>query len=142
MRSEGLRLALRSLVGLRNDTQCGTILLVDDNVDVRAMAKVFLEHAGYSVATAADGNEGLRYYEQHRSSVLLLLTDVMMPNMNGLELVDRVLGIDSQLPVVFMSGDPWGAHRGLECIAKPFLPTELLEGVKRTLSSSGKKATA
>jgi DNA-binding response OmpR family regulator len=127
---------------MRNDTQCGTILLVDDNADVRAMAKVFLEHAGYSVATAADGNEGLRYYELHQSSILLLLTDVMMPNMNGLELVDRVLGIDSQLPVVFMSGDPWGAHRGLECIAKPFPPGELLEGVKRTLSRSGKKVAA
>jgi len=45
---------------MTSDTQRGTILLVDDNVDVRAIAKVFLEHAGYSVATAADGNEGLR----------------------------------------------------------------------------------
>ncbi len=127
---------------MRKDTQCGTILLVDDNVDVRAIAKAFLEHAGYSVATAADGIEGLRYYELHQSSILLLLTDVMMPNMNGLELVDRVLGIDSQLPILLMSGDAWGSHRGLDCIPKPFLPAELLQRVKRALSSSRKKVTA
>ncbi len=127
---------------MRSDTQLGTILLVDDNVDVRGLAKTFLEHAGYSVATAADGIEGLRYYQRNQSSVLLLLTDVMMPNMNGLELVDRILRIDSHLPVLFMSGDAWSSHRGLECIAKPFPPAELLERVKRALSSSGKKVTA
>jgi CheY-like chemotaxis protein len=125
---------------MSNDTQSGTILLVDDNVDVRAIAKAFLEHAGYSVATAADGREGLRYYELHQSSILLLLTDVMMPNMNGLELVDRVLGIDSHLPVVFMSGGSWGAHRGLECIAKPFQPAELLERVNRALNGNAHSA--
>ena len=125
---------------MRNDTPCGTILLVDDNVDIRAMAKVCLEHAGYAVATAADGNEGLRYYELHQSSILLLLTDVMMPNMNGLELADRVLSIDSQLPVLLMSGDPWGAHRGLECVAKPFQPSELLEKVNQVLNGNAHSA--
>jgi CheY-like chemotaxis protein len=127
---------------MRNDTQHGTILLVDDNVDIRRLVKAFLEHAGYSVATAADGVEGLRYYQRNQSSILLLLTDVMMPNMNGLDLVDRVLTIDSHLPVLFMSGDAWGSHRGLECIAKPFPPAELLQRVKRALSSSGRKVTA
>ena len=127
---------------MRNDTQCGTILLVDDNVDVRALTKAFLEHAGYSVATAADGNEALCYFQQNQSSILLLLTDVLMPSMNGFDLADRVLGIDSNLPVLFMSGDAWGSHRGLDCIAKPFPPAELLQRVKRALSSSGKKVTA
>jgi CheY-like chemotaxis protein len=127
---------------MSNDKQCGTILVVDDHVEVLALTKALLEQAGYSVAAAADGNEGLRYFKLHQSTIVLLLTDVIMPNMNGLELVDRVLGIDSQLPVLFMSGDSWGAHRGLECIAKPFLPAELLEGVKRTLSGSGKKVAA
>jgi DNA-binding response OmpR family regulator len=108
--------------------------LVDDNVDVRRLANAFLEHAGYSVATAADGTEGLCYFQRNQSSILLLLTDVMMPNMNGVDLADRVLGIDSQLPVLFMSGDPWGSRRGLECIAKPFPPAELLKRVKRALS--------
>ncbi len=127
---------------MRSATPRGTILLVDDNVDVRGLTKAFLEQAGYSVATAADGIDGLRYYQRNQSSVLLLLTDVRMPKMNGFDLADRVLGIDSQLPVLLMSGDAWGSHRGLECIAKPFPPAELLERVKRALSSSGKKITA
>jgi len=127
---------------MTNDSQRRTILLVEDNVDVRALVKAFLEHAGYSVATAADGIEGLRYYQRNQSSVLLLLTDVRMPKMNGFDLADRVLGIDSDLPVLLMSGDAWGAHRGLDCIAKPFPPAELLKRVKRALSSSGQKVTA
>jgi len=128
---------------MRSDTtHRGTILLVDDNVDIRGLARAFLEHAGYSVATAADGIEGLRYYQRNQPSILLLLTDVMMPNMNGLDLVDRVLSIDSHLPVLFMSGGAWSSHRGLDWIIKPFVPAELLERVKRALSSSGKKVTA
>jgi DNA-binding response OmpR family regulator len=119
---------------MRCDTPQGTILVVDDNVDIRGFAKLFLEHAGYSVATAADGEEGLRYYEKHRSSILLLLTDVMMPKINGIELADRVLGIDSKLPVLFMSGDVWSAFRGLECVSKPFRSDELVERVSQVLN--------
>jgi CheY-like chemotaxis protein len=104
------------------DAPTGTILLVDDNVDIRELAKGFLEIAGYTVATAADEEEGLRFCEEHRSSIGLLLTDVGMPNLKGLELADRVLGIDSELPVLFMSGATWVAHRSLECVSKPFRP--------------------
>ncbi len=64
---------------------------------------------------------------------MLLLTDVTMPNMNGLELADRVLGMDSQLPVLFMSGDGECDYRGLECLPKPFHPAELIETVNRVL---------
>src|SRR5271166_3830414 len=91
------------------DPQCGTILVVDDNADIRTFVKRFLETVGWTVVTAADGAEGLRFFEQHQSSIVLLLTDVMMPNTNGLELANRVLQIDSQLPVLFMSGDDWTA---------------------------------
>jgi two-component system cell cycle sensor histidine kinase/response regulator CckA len=118
---------------MTRDLQDGTILIVDDNLDVRAVAQVFLEHAGYSVVTAADGEEGLRYYETHQSNIALLLTDVMMPNMNGLELADRVLGLDSQLPVLFMSGDAWGADRGFGCVVKPFKSVELVARVNQVL---------
>jgi len=68
---------------MHQDPQRGTILIVDDNLDIRRTAKAFLEHAGYSVVTAADGQQGLNYYERHRSSTTLLLTDVSMPNMDA-----------------------------------------------------------
>jgi len=119
---------------MRSNAQSGTILLVDDNSAVRTLAEKLLERAGYSLATAADGSEGLRYYQQHQSSIALLLTDVMMPKMNGLELAEQVLRIDSQLPVLFMSGDAGCLFRGLECLAKPFRSGQLLESLNRLLT--------
>jgi len=127
------------------DMQNGTILIVDDNLDVCASARAFLEHAGYSVVTAADGAEALQCYEIHQSSIVLLLTDVTMPRMNGLDLADRVLRIDSRLPVLFMSGDSWNADRGFGCLAKPFRPAELVERVSGALNAnkhSGRTAPA
>lgn len=56
-----------------------------------------------------------------------------MPKMNGIELAARVRGMDSHLPVLFMSGDAACGNRGLECVAKPFGPVELLETVSRVL---------
>jgi CheY-like chemotaxis protein len=114
-------------------SQRGTILVVDDNADILGFAKRFLEIAGFTVMTAADGKEGLRCYEEHHSSIVLVLTDVTMPNIGGLELADRVLERNSKLPVLFMSGRAWSAHRGLECIAKPFRPAELIETVTQML---------
>jgi DNA-binding response OmpR family regulator len=118
------------------DSHRRTILLVDDNVNIRGFAKMFLEIAGYSVVTAAAGEAGLRLYEEHRSIIMLLLTDVTMPNMSGFDLADRVLGMDSQLPVLFMSGEAWSAYRGLECIAKPFRPADLVDRVSRVLNTN------
>ncbi len=118
---------------MSDDTQRGTILLVDDNVDILGLAKRLLEDAGYAVITATDGKEGLHSYSQHQCSIVLLLTDVVMPKINGFELADRIHAMDSELPVVFMSGDAWSGHRGLECLAKPFRPTELIETVSRVL---------
>jgi len=120
---------------MANDIQFRTILLVDDNADIRELVKRFLEMAEFSVATAVDGEAGLRFYEVHRSSIGLLLTDVEMPNLGGLELADRVLKIDSNLPVIFMSGEASKVRRGLECVSKPFHPAELVERVSRALKA-------
>ena len=122
------------------DMERGTILVVDDNVDIRGFAKRFLETAGYTVITAADGEEGLRFYEAHQSSITLLLTDVSMPNMNGVELADRVLRMDSKLPVLLMSGDASSDYRGLQCVEKPFQPAELIERVNRVLNAKSRPA--
>jgi len=129
---------------MTSDSQCPTILVVDDDLDIRSITKRCLETAGLTVATAADGAEGLRFYEENQSSVVLLLTDVKMPNLNGFELAERVLGIDSELPVVFMSGEDCSAYPGFECLAKPFRPAELLDKVSRVLNTTprSKRATS
>jgi CheY-like chemotaxis protein len=125
------------------DSQCGTILVVDDNLDIRGLAQRLLELAGYTVITASDGEEGLCFYEKHRSNIVLLLTDVTMPKINGFELADRVRAMDLRLPVLFMSGGAGFDYRGSECLAKPFRPTELMEAVSRTLSATTQvKSTA
>jgi two-component system cell cycle sensor histidine kinase/response regulator CckA len=119
---------------MAHDGQRETILVVDDNLDIRKLAKMFLEHSGYTVVTAADGDEGLRMYEEHQPNIALLLSDVKMPKMNGLELAVRVLGMNSQLPVLLMSGDAGCDYGGLECVVKPFRPAELIEAVSRVLN--------
>jgi CheY-like chemotaxis protein len=58
-----------------------------------------------------------------------------MPNMNGFDLADRVLELDAQLPVLFMSGDARNSNRGLGCIAKPFTAVELISRVQRSARS-------
>lgn len=113
----------------------GTILMVDDNLDNLGFAKASLEAAGHTVIAAADGEEALRLYEEHQSSIALLLTEVVMPTINGFVLANRVLAIDSQLPVVFMSREAWRAYRGLECLAKPLRPAELVQRVSRALNA-------
>jgi DNA-binding response OmpR family regulator len=124
---------------MAHELKLGTILVADDDPDIRKFAKIFLESAGWSVVTASDGEEALQFYTANQSAIVLLLTDVTMPNVNGHELADRVLGIDSNLPVLLMSGDQNG-YRGLECVAKPFAPAELLDKVSRTLRASAHPA--
>jgi CheY-like chemotaxis protein len=121
---------------MAHNSQGGTILVVDDNADIQGFAKIFLERAGYAVVTASDGEEGIRVYQEHRSSIILMLTDVAMPKIGGLELADRVLEMDSELAVLFMSGDAGCDHRGLECLAKPFRPAELIEIVSRVVNAN------
>jgi CheY-like chemotaxis protein len=115
---------------------------VDDNLDIRAFAKKFLEIAGYAVITAADGEEGIRFYQEHQSSIVLLLTDVRMPNINGLELAHRVLSMDSKLPVLLMSGDAGCDWLGLECVPKPFRPADLIATVSRALHARAQPVSA
>lgn len=115
------------------------ILVVDDNLEIRGFVKALLECAGYSVATAADGEDGLNVFKRHRSRIALLLTDVKMPKMNGFDLADRVLELDSHMPVLFMSGDTWNATRGLGCVVKPFTAVELVGKVHQGLDARRKQ---
>lgn len=115
-----------------------TILVVDDSIEIRALAQAFLENAGYAVASAANGDDGLAFFGAHRSTVALLLTDVSMPNMSGIELADRVLELEPNLPVLFMSGNAWNADRGFGCVSKPFTAPELLSKVSEGLGKRGK----
>jgi len=118
---------------MQTDEPSGAILVVDDDDSIRKVVKAFLESAGYTVIVAMDGELGLAYFQRNRTAIALLLTDVAMPNMNGLDLADHVLELDGKLPVLFMSGNADNADRGYGCLQKPFRGSELLAGVGAVL---------
>ena len=113
-----------------------TILVVDDDAAICKLTKVLLEKAGYRVLNASGGEEGLEIFQRHQSHIALLLTDVTMPRMSGLELADRVRRLHSQVRILFMSGIPQVAIRGFGFIAKPFQPSELIGRIGEVLSEA------
>ena len=115
------------------------ILVVDDYPAVRSVVKAVLESAGYGVITANDGLEALELLEDPGAAIALLLTDVEMPEMNGIDLAHRALERRSALPILFMSSDSIetrGATNGFACISKPFKCEDLLGKVSESLGNS------
>jgi two-component system cell cycle sensor histidine kinase/response regulator CckA len=83
-----------------------TILLVEDEIGIRELAGDFLQGRGYMVLTAMDGHEALRIAEGHEDLIHLLVTDIVMPNVGGNELAQRLRQVRPQIKVLFMSGYP------------------------------------
>jgi CheY-like chemotaxis protein len=83
-----------------------TILLVEDQDGIRDLVREFLQKLGYKVLNAADGNEALQIADEHKHQIDLLLTDVVMPNIGGRELADRLTQQRPQIRLLFMSGYP------------------------------------
>jgi PAS domain S-box-containing protein len=83
-----------------------TILLVEDEVGIRELASDFLQGRGYRVFAAMDGNEALRIAEGHEDLIHLLVTDIVMPNVGGKELAQRLRQARPQIKVLLMSGYP------------------------------------
>ncbi len=81
-----------------------TILLAEDDPSVRGLATTMLKRQGYHVLTAANGDDALALAAQHPERIDLLLTDVVMPGMNGRELSERLLRLRPGLAVLFASG--------------------------------------
>jgi len=112
-----------------------TILVVDDELDVRVFIREALTLQGYNVADTGDPLEARRIAESQ--PVHLLLTDVVMPIMNGLELAKRVEAVSPTTKVLLMSGyataEVKGAGRPL--VAKPFKTADLLKAIRQILDS-------
>lgn len=117
-----------------------TLLVVEDEPQVRTVVSVILRQAGYAVLVAQDPEEALRLCASHPGEIDLLLTDVVMPQMSGYELAERVRPQHPLLRVLFMSGYPdearTGPHtlpEGAAYMQKPFLPITLCREVRRVL---------
>jgi PAS domain S-box-containing protein len=114
-----------------------TILLVEDDHAVRGLACRFLELAGYRVLLAANGTEAIRLLEVQTDPVDLMITDIVMPGMGGMELAKRLAMIRPQLPVLFASGfsDHVLTSLGPDAhfIEKPYSMAELTQKVRSAL---------
>lgn len=116
-----------------------TILLVEDQQGIREVVQEFLKRRGYSVLCAADGDEALRIADDHAYPIHLLLTDVVMPNMGGAELVSQLNRTRPHTKVLFISGNPDQAslseRLGATAVVlqKPFPLDSLLETVRGVL---------
>ena len=117
-----------------------TILVAEDEEMVRAFTRQVLEEAGYRVLAASSGEEALALAERLQGRVALLLTDVVMPGINGAVLAERLTARMPELAVLFMSGytDDAVVRAGValdggRLLQKPFTPDQLLERVRAAL---------
>jgi len=124
-----------------------TILTVEDNDNIRSLLHRALEGSGFSVLLAADGAEALRLCQQHDGTIDLVVTNIVMPEPNGLELSERIRAARPETKFLFITGLsdqflelPELTKYGANILEKPFLPSDLLRKVEETLNH-GKAAT-
>ncbi|MCK4659781.1 MAG: response regulator [Phycisphaerae bacterium] len=117
-----------------------TILVCEDDELVRNLVVRILQGSGYTVLAAENGEQALKLAAEHRSPLHLLITDVIMPDMNGRKLADMLVAIMPKLRTLFVSGytsNVIARHgvldEGVEFLAKPFSQRDLLQRVREVL---------
>ena len=117
-----------------------TILVVEDEAAILNLIKTMLEKLGYAVLTASSTSHAMRLAETHVGEIHLLITDVVMPEMNGHELAERLMALDPTLKLLFMSGYTSTAiaqlgvlDRGVRFMQKPFSMKHLAAKVREAL---------
>jgi two-component system cell cycle sensor histidine kinase/response regulator CckA len=120
-----------------------TILLAEDEEIVRKLARTILESYGYRVFEAANGGAALLICERYKEPIHLLITDVIMPEMSGRELAERLSQLRPEMKVLYMSGytDNAIVHHGVldegtNFIQKPFAPDALAQKIREVLDKS------
>jgi len=118
-----------------------TILLVEDDPTVLDSTRAELEQLRYRVLTAADGQEGLQVYDHHRAEIRLVLTDLVLPKMDGVALLRALRAGDPALPIVVMTGYPLTnetqdmfIREGTPWLEKPVALTRLAQVLKQALA--------
>lgn len=117
-----------------------TVLLAEDDDMVRELNRTILEEAGYVVIETSDGREALDTFKERGSDVDILVTDVIMPNMDGKKLYEEIIKIRPGIKVLFMSGystDTLDARcaldDGYDFMPKPVMPSDLLKRLRQVL---------
>lgn len=122
------------------------ILLVDDEIEITGINKRYLEQGGYDIDIANDGKEALEKYKRNKYS--LIITDIMMPNMDGYDLISEVQYLNAEQPFLFITAkttEPdkiYALSMGADdYIVKPFSPRELVLRVRNILRRIEKNST-
>ncbi|HWB95438.1 MAG TPA: response regulator, partial [Bryobacteraceae bacterium] len=120
-----------------------TILVVEDEPATLRISRILLETWGYRVLGAQTAREAAAQFQLHREEIRLLLTDIGLPDGNGLELARRLRQADPALKVVYFSGHPPAEFEGIEqdFLAKPFNPDGLARKIRETLDQPGTTLT-
>ena len=117
-----------------------TILLAEDESEVREIIKIVFEGSGYRVIEASDGEDAIAKFIKNKDDIDLLVFDLIMPKKNGKEAYDAIKKMRPDMQVLFLSGygdnviNKTDVHKeGLDYILKPVSPTELLENAREAL---------
>ena len=117
-----------------------TVLVVEDEEEVRKLAVRILQKQGYKILEASQGNEALFICEQHEEPIHLLVTDVVMPGMSGRELSEHLISLHLETKILYMSGHTNSAivhhgvlESGVNLLQKPFTPEALARKVREVL---------
>src|SRR6202522_3917485 len=142
-RGESPALVVSSAESVAAEPGTETILLAEDEANLRYLARQFLEKQGYRVIEAADGAVAMQIAVAHEGVIHLLLTDVIMPGMNGKELAQRVSEIRPNTKVLYMSGYTENVighngtlEAGVRLLQKPFTLQDLKMKVREVLDST------
>jgi two-component system, cell cycle sensor histidine kinase and response regulator CckA len=140
------RLPLNSSDAQRPQGGTETILLVEDSQAVRGLTRTILADYGYSVLEAANGQDALQIFSEHRDRIQLIISDVVMPGMNGTILVQQIRKLAPSLPVLFISGyigenvvQESLIDNSVNFLQKPFAAKELALYVRKTLERQANK---
>jgi DNA-binding NtrC family response regulator len=126
-------------VSIARNAECEVVLVVDDESTVRRFARRALAEHGFDVHEAADGAEALNLVEAMRDQLDAVVSDIVMPKLNGVELLQQLAILRPHLPVILMSGyaGPELAARGIRApcsiLAKPFSAETLVAEVRRCI---------
>ena len=120
-----------------NAIRSGTILVIDDNAEVLSITSALLKHSGFEVKQAASGTQGIDLFVNQRDAIKVVVLDLTLPDMDGLEVFERIRKLRHDIPIVISSGYAESAEVAVACHAahgaflqKPYSHAELLKVIK------------
>jgi DNA-binding NtrC family response regulator len=124
-----------------------TILVVDDEPMALKLVQTILEKRGFQVLVSTSPRQAVKVFQEHCDHIELLISDVVMPEMDGTKLASHLVGLNPDLPVLFMSGflteseiADASAIAQYAFIRKPFRPSTLVQAVRKMLTGEDESA--